>query len=348
MKIILAFVLSISLNALANGQSRVTIKFDGDDFEGLENINDDRLKSQKKLRIRLYADAPSAMPEQFGALSAVEELEIICDSITNLAEAIGDLQSLTSLSIEGADLLVGLPETISKLKNLTHLSITTSSSGTGLLTLPESFGGLERLEYLEIYSSRITKLPSSFTELRNITQIFFHEAAFESFPQQLIELKSGVIEIWIDAADLVALPDNLGQLKLKEGTAVSHGRLRLLNCVKIKDLPVGINNSQFSIELFNPTNLQSLAALRALEAPFTLSLFELKSKKQLRVLLKTLGSGEFLELILDARSLKRLPRRLYKLKSLSTLKILLNEEKDIDSILAKLKSKLPITKISVN
>ncbi|KAG2557223.1 hypothetical protein PVAP13_8NG178301 [Panicum virgatum] len=89
-----------------------------------------------------------ALPERLGDLTSLTELSLLsCKGIKTLPESIQHLTCLRHLKINGCPELVALPERLGDLTSLVYLMLRDCD---GIKSLPESIQQLTRLQLLEI------------------------------------------------------------------------------------------------------------------------------------------------------------------------------------------------------
>lgn len=182
---------------------------------------------------------------------------------TETLQALGELVNLRILSLCQLDGLDSLPEDFGKLSRLKWVELTDLS----LSTLPESFGNLSALEHLIIYKSGISELPESFGNLSSLATLHIRDCEkLASLPKSFGNL-SLLQELGIrDCAALKHLGDFFGNLR-----ALRH--LSLHECPSLETLPATFGDlsalQNLSIKLCRslkrlPENFGQLSALERL------------------------------------------------------------------------------------
>jgi Leucine-rich repeat (LRR) protein len=107
---------------------------------------------------------------------SLQRLSVGSSGITSIPDWIGDLQSLTELSLKFNKNLKTLPDSIGNLKNLTMLDI----SGTPIEQLPSSIENLSALKYVNICRTNIHTVPQSISSV----ETFIDTIPVEIIPQK--------------------------------------------------------------------------------------------------------------------------------------------------------------------
>ncbi|KAG6556785.1 hypothetical protein Mapa_001731 [Marchantia paleacea] len=143
------------------------------------------------------------LPHNFGLLSSLRILELTRCSFDSLPDSFGQLCKLRRLKIVHCD---------------------------NLMTLPETFGKLSRLEYLEIDCKKMHALPVSFGKLSYLEELFLHHCSFHILPDTFCNLlRLRALEMKY-CGKLSTLPKKIGYLSLLERLGISH-------CKSLRNLP---------------------------------------------------------------------------------------------------------------
>jgi Leucine-rich repeat (LRR) protein len=102
-----------------------------------------KLKGKTIIGLSLISKHIMILPESFGQLISLKELEISNNKLTTLPESFGQLKALQTLTIDENQ----------------------------LATLPESLGDLRSLQSLSLRDNQLTTLPRSFGQLQNLTRL---------------------------------------------------------------------------------------------------------------------------------------------------------------------------------
>jgi flagellar motor component MotA len=149
---------------------------------------------------------------------SLRHLIISGTDITLLPDWIGDMQSLTKLTIYSDNKnLKTLPEWIGNLQNLTELALNENM----IETIPDWIGNLEKLAGLSLENNKNLKwLPDSFGKLKNLTTLNLRGTAIEKLPDSIVNCTS--LEC-VDIRDtsINSFPDFISSIKtLKQSTQV--------------------------------------------------------------------------------------------------------------------------------
>ena len=80
-----------------------------------------------------------------------------------------------------------------------------------LTSLPESFGQLRNLQTLHLYANRLTSLPESFCQLRNLQTLYLYSNKLRSLPESFGQLRN-LQTLYLHGNDISSLPESFGQL----------------------------------------------------------------------------------------------------------------------------------------
>ncbi|XP_056166431.1 disease resistance protein RUN1-like [Syzygium oleosum] len=190
------------------------------------------------------------LPDSFGKLTSLKELDLsniqiecLPDSIGDkkflsvlilrytqisiLPETIGMLVKLESLSLFGCVKLKKLPDSIGKLESLQELNL----SSTKIVELPDSIGNLKKLKVMLMENTPIRKLPSTIGMLKNLEEL--HASGCEELtgeiPSEIGALSSLKI-LELSGAHISGVPTTINHIPHLE-------RLDLTGCNEVQKLP---------------------------------------------------------------------------------------------------------------
>ena len=240
------------------------------------------------------------------------------EKIEILPESIGKLTHLRSLILRKAisadkdNDYNGLPETFGNLASLKYLDL----SNLYIKTLPESFGNLKSLQTLDLRSTNIDKFPDSFGNLKMLETLHLPLYDLNQIPENIGDLES-LKEFRIERSEKIEfLPESFVNLKNLE-------KIYIEKC-GIKELPHSIGNLKTlkSLTLIKGsiTDLpESIGGLTALEDLYL-------SDNQIEKLPESIGNLQSLKNInLSSNKLRILPESLGKLKNLQYLNLSYNK-----------------------
>lgn len=215
------------------------------------------------------------LPEEVGRFLRLQILSLHNTLVENLPDSIGSLAELRELVVSYQNptyfrALIGsrcplrrIPETIGGLQKLEKLDL----SGNSISALPEAIGDLKALKSLTLAGCPLTSLPESIGYLDNLEMLDLSGCPLERLPDSLGYLKrlrSLVLKNWHwEDSTLAVLPESLGDLASLEeldlsGTKVTAipaaaGRLRRL---KKLSLPGSITWLPLELGLLSLDELQ--------------------------------------------------------------------------------------------
>ncbi len=116
----------------------------------------------RQLRV-LTVVAEGTLPDELGALAALEELHLPKATCKALPSSIGKLSRLTKLELYESK-VAALPDEIGACQSLRAIEARSSA----LAGLPESIGRLAALHTLDLYNTKVKRLPRSLCALENL------------------------------------------------------------------------------------------------------------------------------------------------------------------------------------
>ena len=168
-------------------------------------------KCQSLLELNFHwATRLSEFPSWIHSASSLRSLDISSSDIESLPDWIGDLQSLTNLSLFGNENLKILPDSIGNLKNLTSLSLIRNKN---METVPDIIGSLTNLELLTLDNMPVKNLPNGLVNLKNLKSLNLDNSIMEKLPDWIGGLRSLTKLSLKNCGNLKTLPDSIGNLK---------------------------------------------------------------------------------------------------------------------------------------
>jgi Leucine-rich repeat (LRR) protein len=295
------------------------------------------------------------LPESFGNLSSLEELDFGHSKTVYYPESFGNLKSLKTFNMEkGVEREINEDEKYHPLK-----SIQKDNS----IHLPESFGGLVSLENLDIIGE-IAALPKSFGKLRSLKNLSLSFSVYMetytsnkgarfgspayivngdewSFPESFGDLES-LESIYISGGNIKRLPESFGNLRALESLTISNTKLEALpdSFGKLRNLEeLKISNDEFNLHdeeapFTFPQTIDGLSKLKNLNINASVHsipdwLGELKSLESMTIKSKTITKfpdsicelSSLESLFIDCEKLVTLPENFGNLKKLEILVI---------------------------
>lgn len=225
----------LSLHLFVWGGALGALRQDEGAFDSLEKA----LREPEKVRrLALQAVEDPEMkhlPPGLGRLVNLEALELAClEKLEDLPEEIGQLQKLEELVIDngnGCSMNVRLPRSVGRLSNLRVLRLYGALDPRDLeekrpvksKALPDTLGGLEKLEELDLGRNGITSLPPEVASLRGLKKLSLDYNEIRALPSFVGDLPN-LQELSVNANGGVVLPPSLAKLK---GLKVFMGNNRL-------------------------------------------------------------------------------------------------------------------------
>ncbi|OWM87298.1 hypothetical protein CDL15_Pgr022405 [Punica granatum] len=180
------------------------------------------------------------LPDSIGRLSRLRGLCVSLRSSSKdshkLPDSIGRLSRLQRLCVSLGSSRP--PSSLGDLKSLTMLVLSWSK----MAELPESIGGLVKLEFLSLFFCRgVKELPASIGGLKSLVELNISMSGIVQLPDSVGNLqKLKVIDM--RGCDIMRLPDFLGNLEKLE-------RLDVYGCKFLQDIPSAIEGLTSSLKV---------------------------------------------------------------------------------------------------
>lgn len=237
-------------------------------------------------------------------------LNISGNALNGTIEVVGHYKNLEYLNL-GHNYLTGLPENIGDLKKLDTLILEHMQAGYEIQSLPESFGELESLRYLNLFSLGLTTVPESFANLTNLEYLDMEGNFIEKLPHEIGNLAK--LRTFRGPVLNTNLPESVSKLKSLEFffVDINHSEPRLPeNFGNLHKLETFWFKGHLS-EL--PQNFTELASIKDLNLGF---------KPELETPLPaTFGNLTTLEKLILAGGMKSLPQSIGNLINLKFLEV---------------------------
>jgi Leucine-rich repeat (LRR) protein/flagellar motor component MotA len=183
-------------------------------------------------KLILYHNGFSELPLWIRNAPSLRDLAVSNESITILPDWIGDLQSLTRLSLYSNQKLETLPGSIGDLVNLDELLIGYSP----INRLPDGLYNLKNLKSLGLNSLPIKKIPDWLGDLESLTNLsLFGNGKLETLPDCIGNL-TNLVKLNISFMQIEKLPDSMGNLKNLQTLSIER--------TDIEELPDWLGNLQ--------------------------------------------------------------------------------------------------------
>ncbi|MFS7950924.1 putative leucine-rich repeat domain superfamily [Helianthus anomalus] len=171
------------------------------------------------------------------SISSLRLLRFDFSNIENLPSSIENLRKLCSLSLTFCTKLKCLPESICSLQHLTALDL----GICGIEKLPEDFGELECLEWLNLSNTKIKHFPDSICKLKNLKTLFLEGCEDSQLPEDFGQFES-LNKLSLRSSKIRDIPSSI--LKLKHIQ-----ELDLSKCSKLKQLPENLGDLECLVKL---------------------------------------------------------------------------------------------------
>jgi hypothetical protein len=156
-------------------------------------------------KINLYNCKLTHLPEAFGSLSRLEHLNLNYNPLQALPACMGVLRSLNMLEVFEAQ-FTRLPPSFTQLARLQSCAL-----GAALTELPEDFGQLQALEFLDLKGNALTTLPASMRHLHKLQSLKLNRNQLTTVPDWVGELPA-LTYLDLRGNPLTHLPDCLGEM----------------------------------------------------------------------------------------------------------------------------------------
>ncbi|WVZ54680.1 hypothetical protein U9M48_005444, partial [Paspalum notatum var. saurae] len=174
----------------------------------------------------------TALPNSVGKLQTLRTLNLSgCWMLKCLPDSIGDCRMLSSIDCCGCEYLTTLPNSVGKLQTLRTLNL---SGCWGLKCLPDSIGDCNMLSSIACCSCKeLTALPNSIGRNEMLRVLRLCDTKIEKLPSNITTLRNLECLDLSGCWNLVELPEGIGNL---ENLQV----LNLENYAKLRGMPIGI------------------------------------------------------------------------------------------------------------
>lgn len=163
------------------------------------------LELATKTKLWFYGCELRTLPEAIGSLTHLKHIDARANPLVSLPERLGELQALETLELYQAE-MGQLPQSFTRLSTLSYCVLCAR-----LTDLPEDFGALRALTYLDLSNNRLTALPVSMRKLTALKRLKLCGNQFRELPEWLGEL-SALEHLDVRGNPLTALPESLGRM----------------------------------------------------------------------------------------------------------------------------------------
>ncbi|XP_039160392.1 disease resistance protein RPV1-like isoform X1 [Eucalyptus grandis] len=235
------------------------------------------MKSSKLKVVELRECSRLTRLPDLSALSTLERLTIRnCQSLIDIGGSIGKQVQLKYLEIDGCKYLRELLEAVGCSKALKEMIVRGTMLGPVGSYLPKSIGNLQSLTRLEMERVKISELPHSIGELKDLECLCLSRCdELRKLPDSIGGLVS-LLELDLSCTKVTELPDSIGSLRKLKVIRIDHSDIRRIpktigmvekleefhagNCANLEgDIPSEIGRLSFlKILDFSQTHIRSL------------------------------------------------------------------------------------------
>ncbi len=200
----------------------------------------------------------TALPENFGNLLYLKEINLCNNKLKNLPESFGNLVNLEILHLKRNN-LKSLPVSFNNLKNLKILHLNKNQ----FVRLPQFFSDLASLEEINLAGNHLESLPSNINHLKNLKHFHLQENKITSFPETFGIIKN-LEFLDLSHNQIATLPKSFGNLQNISQLYLNKNNLKIFpdsfeNLKNLKFLNLGLNQFSFIPQYFEKfVHLKSL------------------------------------------------------------------------------------------
>jgi len=140
--------------------------------------------------LRMAKNSLSALPDRFGALQQLKEIDFSHNRLESLPASIADLSNLQVLSLAMNNLKT-VPESLCQLVSLTAVDL----EGNAICSLPSCIGELSNLRTLSVASNKLKSIPENFGLLTNLGRLDMSDNPVDALPASFVALRN--LNHWI-------------------------------------------------------------------------------------------------------------------------------------------------------
>jgi len=263
--------------------------------------------SNQLRKLDLSCNQINSIPNQFGELSKLEELDLSYNNIGRLPALFGAFTQLKSLII-AYNSLKEISQNIGNLSALQYLD----ASYNQLKSLPNALAQLTNLQYLELSNNQLNQLPGNIHQLRfSLKDLNLSKNKLRVLPvgaRHLVKLNN----LDLSYNQLVDFPDAIFEMKQLKILSLHHNKLtripnELMELTLLEELDLVFND--FNKSLIRPVK-KGLVGIK--------EWFNFQEAVQ-RIKAANAKKSEILDI--SDLGLRTIPRELFNLKHLKTLKL---------------------------
>lgn len=163
------------------------------DSNGITDVNASEIAVEENNRMvslnltnrRVGTDGLKKLPGDIGKLTALRELRLANNSLSNLPDEMANLTSLIFLDL-GSNGMSALPPVIGQIKSLEKIDIRYNA----IEVFPEVLYELPNLWYLQMWGNYQTSLPESFGKLSKLKELYLKDNRLAMLPHAIVGIKS--------------------------------------------------------------------------------------------------------------------------------------------------------------
>ena len=249
------------------------------------------------------------------------ELDLSEKGLTEIPEAIAQLQKLTTLYLSGNQ-IKEIPEAIAQLSNLTTLSL----SRNQIKEIPTAIAQLSHLTELYLYNNQIKEIPEAIAQLQNLTSLSLSGNQIKEIPEAIAQL-SNLTTLYLGGNQITEIPTAIAQL--------SNLTKLYLNFNQIIEIPAAIAqlSNLTSLNLWNNQIKEIPEAIAQLSNLTSLDL----QRNQIKEIPEAIAQlSNLTTLDLGGNQIQEIPVAIAQLSNLTTLNLSGSQITEIPTAIAQL------------
>ncbi len=162
----------------------------------------------RNLKILRFGDRLETLPDAFGNLKSLEELDGCNNELRRLPDSFGSLASLKKVDLRN-NKLEGLPDSIGGLNNLEELNLKSNN----VKVVPEAIGELRRLKTLNLAKNNLSSIPKTIGRLNSLEILSVGDNNLDEIPDSIGKLKNlEILDLSNNSIRNRTLPNSLKNL----------------------------------------------------------------------------------------------------------------------------------------